>query len=552
MGDELFGRYRLEELIGRGGMGAVHRAVDTTRRRTVALKVLSSDLAADAEFQKRFCREMEIAAQLREPHVIPIHDHGEIDGRLFVDMRLVDGVDLDTVVARDGALSPERAVRIVAQVAGALDAAHAEGLVHRDVKPSNVLLTGTGDEFAYLVDFGVAAPVSGARMQVTGSLLGTMGYLAPELFTGAGYDGRVDVYALSCLLHKLLTGHRPFEADGFAAIRYAHLNVAPPHPSRHAGVPGGFDEVVARGMAKDPHERFAQAGELAEAARAVLTPALAAAAPPAARPVEATSTEVAPSPTDSEPTVVAPTVVVSGPPADEPTAVIVRPAPAAGAPTPPAPPTGGGFRRRWAIAAAVVVVVAALTAVGVVVLNRSGRQEGPPVAAATTAPPVPRTARTYADPDGRFTLEVPLGWGAEPRAADVTDPTEPVVSFRDPTPARTASGDISLTAFIVVNVELTPRDLTAEIEFTKSESRRSTPEATITVDEPITLADGTRAHLLGGTGPLTPEVTGRYLQVVVVRDGTAISVTGLALPDAWPVSAPKLDAALRSLKVGSA
>ncbi|MGH3697311.1 MAG: serine/threonine-protein kinase [Pseudonocardiaceae bacterium] len=180
MGEELFGPYRLESLIGRGGMGEVYRAYDTVRRRTVALKRLPLSFADDNRFQSRFRRESEVAARLRDPHVIPIHDFGEIAGQLFIDMRLVDGVDLAAVVKR-GPLDPARAIHIVAQVAAALDAAHAEGLVHRDVKPSNVLITGHGpDEFAYLIDFGIARNLMGTS--TTGMTVGTIAYMAPERF----------------------------------------------------------------------------------------------------------------------------------------------------------------------------------------------------------------------------------------------------------------------------------------------------------------------------------------------------------------------------------
>ena len=515
VGDELFGPYRLDELIGRGGMGEVHRAFDTTRRRRVALKVLSSDRASGAEFRERFRQELEIAAQLREPHVIPIHDHGEIDGRSYVDMRLVDGVDLDTVVARDGALIPERAVRIVAQVAGALDAAHAEGLVHRDVKPSNVLLTGTGEEFAYLVDFGSAVPEAGA-------------FTAPELFAGAGHDGRTDVYALACVLHKLLTGHRPFEADGFAAIRYAHLNVAPPRPSLHAGVPAGLDAVVARGMAKDPQDRFARAGELAAAALAVLTPTLV-----PSRPTDATATVVVPAPDDA-------TTVVA---ADDPTALVL----------PPAPARSEWFRRPWVLVGVAVLVVAALTAVGIVVFSRPGPAPAvtPVAAAAPTAPPAAKAGRTYTDPDGRFTIDVPPGWGVEPGAPGSTDPEVPVVILSDPTPGLSASGGNSMPATIQVFIEPTARDLKAEIEYTKDRSRKENPGVAITVDEPIALADGTPAHMAGGTFPIDADLSGRLLSLLVVHDGLSIAVTGSAFPDAWPVHGPKIDSALRSLHFGS-
>ena len=279
MDSQLFGPYRLEDLLGRGGMGDVHRAFDTVRGRTVALKRLRPELASDAEFQARFRRECRLAARLSEPHVVPIHDFGEIDGRLYLDMRLIEGTDLAKLLVEHGPLSPHRAVDVVAQVASALDAAHAEGMVHRDVKPSNVLLAGegaTGHDFAYLADFGVAGAVGRSRtsLTVTGATVGTLDYIAPERFQGGSYDGRADVYSLACVLHEALTGRPPFGGDGVAAMIHAHLNLEPPRPSReHADIPPGLDAVIACGMAKDPEARYLTPRALADAARAALSPA---------------------------------------------------------------------------------------------------------------------------------------------------------------------------------------------------------------------------------------------------------------------------------------
>jgi serine/threonine protein kinase/pimeloyl-ACP methyl ester carboxylesterase len=267
---ELFGPYRLDELIGRGGMGEVFRAFDTKRDRAVALKRLPAALGADAEFVARFRREAAIAARLRAPHVVPIHDYGDIDGRLFIDMRLVSGTDLGRLLAGGGPLEPARAVGIVAQVASALDDAHAEGLAHRDVKPSNVLLTG--NDFAYLADFGVVREVSGGpALTRTGAMVGTLAYMAPERFQGQSGDHLADIYALSCVLYESLTGRPPFGGQGAPALMYAHLHQAPPQAStQQRGVPAALDEVIARGMAKDPRQRFATAGELASAASTAL------------------------------------------------------------------------------------------------------------------------------------------------------------------------------------------------------------------------------------------------------------------------------------------
>ncbi|HMD24185.1 MAG TPA: serine/threonine-protein kinase, partial [Streptosporangiaceae bacterium] len=182
-----FGPYILTAVLGRGGMGVVYRAFDTAKGRTVALKVLIPELAADRAFQERFRRESKRAARLSEPHIIPIHDYGQIDGRLFIDMRLVDGIDLATLLDRDGPMPPAAAAWISAQVASALDAAHADGLIHRDVKPSNVLITGHGKSlpFAYLIDFGIARVINGPSLSTSSSTIGTVAYMAPERFSGS-------------------------------------------------------------------------------------------------------------------------------------------------------------------------------------------------------------------------------------------------------------------------------------------------------------------------------------------------------------------------------
>uniref|UniRef100_UPI0027E224DF serine/threonine-protein kinase n=1 Tax=Pseudonocardia lacus TaxID=2835865 RepID=UPI0027E224DF len=280
MEGEVFGPYRLDALIGSGGMGEVFRARDTARNRVVALKRLPRQLAVDEEYRARFQRESALVAQLREPHIIPIHDYGEIDGQLYIDMRLVEGKDLAKVLAT-GALGVGRAVDVVSQIADALDAAHTEGLVHRDVKPSNILLVGragpdgmtvTDRGVAYLVDFGIARAVDGPTLSAAGLAMGSSGYMAPERLTGDDWDLRVDVYSLACVLYECLVGNRPFPAKSLPAAINAHLNTPPPRPSEHRpDLPVGFDEVVAVGMAKDPAERYASAGRLAAAARALLT-----------------------------------------------------------------------------------------------------------------------------------------------------------------------------------------------------------------------------------------------------------------------------------------
>lgn len=265
-----FGRYRLIELLGRGGMGEVWRAHDTAaNNRSVAIKLLPPHLAGDASFVQRFRREADAAAQLNDPHVVPIHNYGEIDGRLYVDMRLIEGRDLHTVLA-EGPLQPERAVRIVEQVARALHAAHKVGLVHRDVKPSNILLDE--DDFAYLIDFGIARGADQTRMTGTGSVIGSWHYMSPERLRAGQVDARADVYALACVLYECLTGGTPFPGDSTEQQIAAHFMEPPPRPSiTDPNVPATLDRVIATGMAKDPDQRYATTVELSTAARDAIT-----------------------------------------------------------------------------------------------------------------------------------------------------------------------------------------------------------------------------------------------------------------------------------------
>lgn len=289
-----FGPYELRSVIGIGGMGEVYRAYDTRRERMVALKVLRTDVAADPSFQARFRRESRIAARLHDPHVIPVHDYGDIGGVLYIDMRLVEGPSLREQVRVNGALPPARAVAIVAQVAAALDAAHAAGLVHRDIKPENVLLAG--DDFAYLVDFGIAYGGGEATVTRTGLIIGSCAYMSPERLNGMPGGPPSDVYSLTCLLFECLTGRAPFEADDIRQVMSAHLFAPPPRPSaERQGIGAAFDDVIARGMAKNPADRYGSAGELARAAAAALH-GPAAAAGPTARPASPRTRQLQPAP----------------------------------------------------------------------------------------------------------------------------------------------------------------------------------------------------------------------------------------------------------------
>ncbi|MEV0435524.1 protein kinase [Nocardia sp. NPDC050413] len=259
-------------MLGKGGMGEVYEAYDTGKDRVVALKLLAAELAQDPAYQVRFRRESQAAAKLAEPHVIPIHDWGVIDGVLFIDMRLVPGTDLRSVLRAGGPLHPERAVAVVEQIAAALDAAHAGGLVHRDVKPANILVTPA--DFAYLADFGIAHTEGDSALTQAGMAMGSYIYMAPERFDAAPISHRADIYSLACVLHECLTGASPFPSASMSVLIRSHLTEEPPRPSTAiAGLPVAFDDVIAVGMAKDPAERYPSAGALALAARQALASA---------------------------------------------------------------------------------------------------------------------------------------------------------------------------------------------------------------------------------------------------------------------------------------
>jgi streptogramin lyase len=260
IGTELLG-YRIEELIGRGGMGVVYRAYDLRLKRNVALKLIAPELSADERFRERFLAESELAASLDHPNVIPIYNAGEHEGQLYLAMRYVEGSDLKALL-REGPLDPGRAIAICRQAAAALDAAHARGLVHRDVKPSNVLLDSR--EHVYLADFGLSRRLSeqAPGLEATFSL-GTPAYVAPEQIQGDDVGERADVYSLGCLIYECLTGEAPYPRDSELAVLWAHLNDPPPTlPS--------LEEVLPKALAKEPEERYATCSELADAAAGAL------------------------------------------------------------------------------------------------------------------------------------------------------------------------------------------------------------------------------------------------------------------------------------------
>jgi serine/threonine protein kinase len=273
-GSQLAG-YVIEEQAGAGGMAVVFRARDAVLGRLAALKVLSPTLAADQEFRARFLRESQAVASVEEPHIIPVYGAGEVDGVLYIATKFVPGGDLADVMERaGGALEPERAAAFIEQVAAALDAAHAAGLVHRDVKPGNILVDaapGRG-EHAYLSDFGLSKKsMAASGLTATGTFLGTPDYCAPEQIRGLPVDGRGDQYSLACMAFALLTGNLPFRRQETMATLFAHLNDPVPPLSRYRGdLPPGTDAVLARGLAKQPQDRYGRCGEFAAALRQAL------------------------------------------------------------------------------------------------------------------------------------------------------------------------------------------------------------------------------------------------------------------------------------------
>jgi serine/threonine protein kinase len=262
--------YRIEERIGRGGMGLVYRAEHLNLRRRAAIKIIAPELAETSGFHERFNREARIAAALQHPNIVTVYDAGEDDGLLYIAMQYIEGSDLSSVLRGQGRLRPYRALDVCRQVAAALDAAHAQGLIHRDVKPANVLIEG---RTAFLTDFGLTKRIEGTQTNLTkaGDVVGTIHYVAPEQIEGGRVDARTDIYSLGCLVYHCLTGELPFARDTDVAVIYAHLSEEPPRiTSVRPELPGGLDAVIAKALEKAPERRFQTCADLMSAARAVI------------------------------------------------------------------------------------------------------------------------------------------------------------------------------------------------------------------------------------------------------------------------------------------
>jgi eukaryotic-like serine/threonine-protein kinase len=366
MAGSVFAGYRIERVLGAGGMGTVYLGRNPDLPRFEAIKVLSSELSRDAEFRARFLREADVAAGLDHPNVVSIFGRGEFGGQLWIAMQFVDGIDADGAL-QDGAMTPVRAVHIVSEVAKALDYAHSRQVVHRDVKPGNFLLSGLvgPDERVLLGDFGIARAIDDAKLTATGSFMATVSYAAPEVLAGQPFDGRADLYSLGCTLFRLLSGEPPFaSANGVAAVLAAHLTAPPPRVSdRVPELSMRMDQVIAKAMAKDPGERFDSAGKFAAAAAQALDETTV-----ALRPVPAAA--VAP---------YAPPPTLNGTQGFQQHGAVYPPALFPGPPRP--------RRGRWIAAGAALLAVVAVAVGATLVLRSQHQHEAAPKPTTTAAAP---------------------------------------------------------------------------------------------------------------------------------------------------------------------
>jgi serine/threonine protein kinase len=389
-----FAGYVIEGVAGQGGMGVVYRARQLRPSRIVALKVISPQLAGDSDFRERFAHESEIATSIEHSNVIPVYDVGEESNLLYITMRYVEGTDLRAVIAAEGHLAPQRAVQILVELTAALDAAHAHGLVHRDVKPGNVLIAREGQrEHVYLTDFGLAKLAASGGRTRTGMFVGTLDYAAPEQLQGQRVDARTDVYAAGCVLYQMLTGSVPFPQEHEAAIMWAHISEEPRSVREVVpSLPAQLDSVIARAMAKNPDDRYSSAGDLgrdaiaaAEGQRAMLRERSVATGPAA-------------------PAGAAPTSPAGPPPAPAPSGPSTVPAGRSR-------PRPSGRLAALSGVALVVLLIAVLAVSGV--LGSSGHPSKVPTQPARTTPTAPApTTKTYANSALGVSFSYPASWQA--------------------------------------------------------------------------------------------------------------------------------------------
>jgi serine/threonine-protein kinase len=435
------GSYRIEEYIGRGGMGVVYRAEHMGLGRRVALKLLAPELAQNQSFRERFVRESRLAAAIDHPNVIPIFEAAEVDAHYFIAMRYVDGVDLREVLHGEGALDIDRALLVLGQIAGALDAAHAAGLVHRDVKPGNILV-GREFDHCYLTDFGLTkATSSDTNFTATGQFVGTTDYVAPEQIEGRELDRRTDVYSLGCVFYECLAGTPPFRRETDMAVMWAHIQEPPPRlTERRPDLPPQLDGVIATAMAKQKDDRYPSCSTFAAAARSALelgtgrSYAAAPPPPPSASPPPPPPWALPPPPSPAEELTaplpasgtypqaggIAPPNVWQGPPE-------VGYVPA-WTPQPPPPPQDGGGRSFTAIA---LIVAALLLAGGGTAAALIVTQKDKPAAKEAAAPPATVTEEVSAPEPPR----------REPRSVAPEEPQQPQEPVVPQEPSSSAASD---------------------------------------------------------------------------------------------------------------
>jgi serine/threonine-protein kinase len=391
-----FAGYRITDVIGRGGMSIVYAAEHIQLGRRIALKLMAPHLGGDESFRERFIRESQIAASLDHPNVVPIYDAGESDGFLYIAMRYVEGIDLRTLLKRQGALGLGQSLFLLEQVAGALDAAHEHGLVHRDIKPANILVAQPSER-VYLTDFGVAKAMSSPGLTKTGFFVGTFEYAAPEQLEGRPIDGRTDLYALGCVVYEALSGEAPFKAATEASIIHAHLTEPPPKlTAKRPDLPTALNPVIARAMAKVKEDRFDTCADLMNAVRRAALDTSVVPATELARPVTAPSsamdeTTLAP-PEPSTPVPAPVTAAPVTPPPAEP------PAPTTAPPAQPREPRTVTLRTGHlvGIAAAALALLAIVVAGFLLLAGGDDDPSASPTATGAAPPPPPPTTTPVA------------------------------------------------------------------------------------------------------------------------------------------------------------